>query len=53
MSINAKKSMGSTLTLVLLGLIALFAGPKWLAVLIPVAMLVWYGVGATLKSSRN
>jgi hypothetical protein len=53
MSVNAKKSMGWTSVLILLGLVALFAGAKWLVVLIPAAMMVWYGVGPTLRSGRN
>ncbi len=53
MSVNSKKSMGWTSVLILLGLVALFAGAKWLVVLIPAAMMVWYGVGPTLRSGRN
>jgi len=43
MSVDAKKSIGSTVTLIVLGLLALCAGPKWLIVLVPAAVLVWYG----------
>ncbi len=50
---NTKKSMGWTLILIFLGLIALFGGEKWLVLLIPAAMLVWYGARPTLRSGRN
>lgn len=53
MSKNTKKSMGSTSILILLGLIALFAGEKWLLLLIPAAMLVWYRARPALRSGRN
>jgi hypothetical protein len=53
MSKNSKKSMGWTSVLILLGLAALFAGAKWLVLLIPAAMLVWYGARSTLRSGRN
>jgi hypothetical protein len=53
MSRNCKKSMGWTIALILLGLIALFAGVKWLALLIPAALLIWYGAGPALWSGRN
>ena len=52
MSANSKKSLGTTVLLILLGLAALVAGAKWLTVLIPAAMIVWY-VGPTLRSGRN
>jgi len=53
MSANSKKSMGSGSVLILLGLVALFGGESWLVVLIPAAMLVWYGTGPALRSGRN
>jgi low affinity Fe/Cu permease len=53
MSINSKKSMGWTGVLILLGLVALFGGEKWLVVLIPAAMLVWYGAGPLVRGTRN
>jgi hypothetical protein len=53
MSANSKKSMGSTMVLILLGLIALFAGQQWLVLLIPAAILVWYGAGSMLRTGRN
>jgi len=53
MSVNSKKSITSTTILILLGLVALFAGEKWLALLIPAAMLVWYAAGPALRGGRN
>jgi hypothetical protein len=53
MSRNAKKSMGWTSLLILFGLVALFGGEKWLVLLIPAAMGVWYGAGPMVRSSRN
>ncbi|HET6178627.1 MAG TPA: hypothetical protein VFE61_16980 [Candidatus Sulfotelmatobacter sp.] len=50
---NSKKSMGSMALLIFLGLVALFGGVKWLVVLIPAAMMVWYGVGPALRGGRN
>jgi len=45
--------MGSTVALILLGLIALFAGQRSLVLLIPAAILVWYGAGSMLRTGRN
>jgi hypothetical protein len=53
MSRDSKKSVGWTTVLILLGLAALFAGQKWLVLLIPAAILVWYGAGPGLRSGRN
>jgi hypothetical protein len=58
MSVNSKKSnlrqsIGWTILLILLGLAAFCMGTRWLALLIPAAMLVWYGAGPTLRSGRN
>jgi hypothetical protein len=53
MSANSKKSITSTTVLILLGLVALFAGAKWLGLLIPAAILVWYAAGPALRSGRN
>jgi hypothetical protein len=51
MSANSKKSMSGTILLIVLGLLALFTGAKWLVLLIPAAMFVWYGAGSKLKRS--
>lgn len=53
MSRNAKKSMTGTVLLVLLGVAALFGGVKSLALLIPAALLVWYGSRPALDRGRN
>jgi hypothetical protein len=53
MSANSKKSLGSTLFLIVLGIAAFYGGTKTLAVLIPAALLVWFGVGPILRSGRN
>ena len=52
MSRNAKTSAASV-TLILLGIFALLAGAKSLAVLIPAAILVWYRALPALRSGRN
>jgi hypothetical protein len=53
MSAKAKKSMTATIALILFGALALFAGEKWLWVLIPAAALVWFGTAPGLRSGRN
>jgi len=53
MSVDAKKSTGGTVILILLGLAAFFAGGMWLALLIPAAVLVWYGAGSAWRTGRN
>jgi hypothetical protein len=53
MSMNTKKSVSGTILLIVLGVAALFGGVKWLSVLVPAALLVWYGVGPALRSGRN
>lgn len=53
MSANSKKSIGWSAVLLLLGIGALYGGSKWLALLIPAALLVWYGAGTRLRTGRN
>jgi hypothetical protein len=53
MSRNSQKSLGSTLVLILFGIIALFGGVKWLVLLIPAAILVCYSAAPLLRSGRN
>lgn len=53
MSANSKKSMGSTVVLILLGMAALYGGSKWLGVLIPAALLVWYTARPLIRTGRN
>jgi len=53
MSMDSKKSMGWTMVLILLGMAALYGGSKWLAVLIPAALLVWYTARPRVRTGRN
>ncbi|MGC2474011.1 MAG: hypothetical protein WA485_06730 [Candidatus Sulfotelmatobacter sp.] len=53
MSLNSKKSIGWSVILILLGVIAIYAGAESLIVLIPVAILVWYGARPVLRGGRN
>lgn len=53
MSVNWKKSMGWTMVLILFGVIALFGGDKWLVLLIPAAIFVWYAAKPMLRTGRN
>jgi hypothetical protein len=53
MSADLKKSTGASLILIFLGLSALFGGARWLALLIPAAILVWYGAGSAWHTGRN
>lgn len=45
--------MSAAIALVLLGVAALYGGPKLLAVIIPIGMLIWYGTGTMLPSGRD
>ena len=53
MSANSKKSIGWTFVLILLGMAALYGGSKWLSLLIPAALLVWYTAKPRLRTGRN
>jgi hypothetical protein len=53
MSVDSKKSTGATVIFIILGLVALFGGAGWLTLLIPVAVLVWYGAGSAWRTGRN
>ncbi|MGD1025170.1 MAG: hypothetical protein ABR880_20485 [Candidatus Sulfotelmatobacter sp.] len=54
MSADAKKGYGSTVILMILGMLALYGSTSWLLALIPVAILVWYAAaGAIFRRSRN
>lgn len=53
MSVNSKKSILSTAALIILGLFALLLGASSLVVLIPAAIMVWYGVGPAVRVRRN
>jgi hypothetical protein len=54
MNTRSRKSSAWALVLVALGLLALYAGPRGLALLVPAAILVWYAaVESTPSSDRN
>jgi hypothetical protein len=53
MSENSKKSMGWTVVLIFLGMAALYGGSKWLGLLIPAAVIVWYAARPMLGTGRN
>lgn len=53
MSMDTKKSVGWTVVLILMGVAALYVGSKWLLLLVPAALLVWYAAKPTLKTGRN
>lgn len=47
------KTSLATAALILLGIFALLVGEKSLAVLVPAAVLVWYGAAPRPRRSRN
>jgi 4-hydroxybenzoate polyprenyltransferase len=53
MRASSKKSMGWAVVLIVLGMGALYGGSKWLGLLIPAALFVWYTAKPTLKTGRN
>jgi hypothetical protein len=53
MSLDSRKSMGWTAVLIVLGMAALYGGSKWLALLIPAALFVWYTAKPRLRTGRN
>jgi hypothetical protein len=53
MNANLKRSTGASAALVLLGILVLLTGERSLIVLIPAAVLVWYGTTPKLRRSRN
>ena len=52
-STSSKQSVALSLLLIILGVAALYGGAKWLTVLVPAAIVVWYGAGPILRSGRN
>ena len=50
---NSRQSAGWAIVLIVFGIVAFFGGVKWLIFLIPAAMLIWFGVGPTLRTGRN
>ena len=53
MRADAKTSTGRMLILMLLGIVALYADPRWLTILIPAALLVWFTNAPVFGSSRG
>ena len=53
MSADAKTNYGMTLVLIVLGVIALYAGARWLLLLIPAAAVVWFAAAPRLRRGRN
>jgi hypothetical protein len=54
MSADAKRKYGSTMALIVLGILALYGGVTWLLLLIPAAVLIWSAtLGGQFKRSRN
>jgi hypothetical protein len=54
MSTDTREGYGSTMVLLILGVLALYGGVRWLLVLIPAATLVWYAAArAPFRRSRN
>lgn len=42
MSADAKRKYGSTIGLITLGILAMYGSPRWLLLVIPAAVLIWY-----------
>ncbi len=53
MSADAKKHYGSSLALLVLGILGLYGGAPWLLLLIPAAALIWYAATPKLRGGRN
>jgi hypothetical protein len=53
MNPQSNKSCGWGLILVALGLLALFAGPRVLAMLIAAALVVWFAVAETYREPEK
>ena len=53
MSANAKTSMWAAAALIALGVLLLLTGEKSLLVVVPAAVLVWFGVAPKLRNTRN
>jgi hypothetical protein len=53
MSVDAKKSYGLSLILLLFGFLALYGGAACLLILIPAAVFLWLSCPARFSNSRN
>lgn len=52
MNRSVKRSMAAAFALIVLGILVLLAGEKSLVVLIPAAVLVWYGTPKLRKGRK-
>lgn len=50
---QSNKSTGWSLVLIALGLLALYSGPRGLALLVPTAILIWYAVAKPAADRRR
>ncbi len=50
---NSKRSIAAMIAFMLLGMLVLIAGQKSLLVVVPAAVLVWYGAAPKVRSGRN
>jgi hypothetical protein len=50
---NSGKSIAWTIVLIIFGIAALYGGVKWLSLLVPAAILVWYGARPIMQAGRN
>ena len=53
MSASSKKSVGWMIVLIMLGMAALYGGSKWLSVLVPAGIVVWFTAKPSPKAGRN
>jgi hypothetical protein len=54
MSNDTKNGYGTTIALMLLGMLAMYGGALWLVILVPAAALVWHAsTRAALRRGRN
>lgn len=53
MTAYSKNSFLWSLLLVVLGIVALYTGTRWLVLLIPAASLVWYEARTMIRTGRN
>lgn len=53
MHCNSTQSAAWAIVLIVFGIVAFFGGVRWLFLLIPAAMLIWFRVGPGLRTGRN
>ncbi|MGA7694435.1 MAG: hypothetical protein WCA76_05365 [Candidatus Sulfotelmatobacter sp.] len=52
MSADARKGYGSTLILMILGVLALYGGARWVGFLVPAAIIVWLAASTRWHARR-